>query len=445
MKPLALCPVAALTAAKYRVITEAEYDADEVAGAHKSALIWIREGRKIGLNGLEISSALSRQTGYVPAEQMLDVPAHHMGFITRRDGSGIDLSETYADEIAAECGGDFFVPTLGYFDNPLNHDPVIRKQVHEHTFRAGRAAKMLKDRGLKTRGVAGFAGRNVKECLQRNIGLFEEWFIPILRYFDELGIKFFLENCHMCGWDPSDGYVKNLGSTAGLIITLRQIADKHGLGHVLKSHFDESHQLSQGSTAHEFFSALVAAGYGDMVETAHLKDLIRNLAAAAVHTVRGQEHDLKGNVGGNPVRMQEDDGTLSTIPAVLGAAWGRYVGEHSHIGIGHWNLMAMLMRYQADWVQHQIDIRTLLKRDPEDTWLIIEHELQRGVRDADFSVILEMISIVANALRGADMMAASYAYAPTFAANNNFELPGFPNPMLEIPGLAGAVAALKRD
>lgn len=438
---LKLSPVAALTAAKYRVIPEAEYDADEVAGAHKSTLVWIKRGREIGLNGLEVSAALSRKTGYVPPEQMLDVPAHHLGVITRRDGSGVDLSEKHADEIAAACGGSFFLPTLGYFDNPLHADPAIRLQVLEHTRRVARAAKLLKERGLKTRGVAGFIGRDFTVGIQRNFGLFAERFIPILRACADEGVNFYVENCHMTGWDPSDGYVKNLGSTAGMLITARQIADKHGVGHVMKSHFDESHQLSQGGTAHEFFSAMVAAGYGDMIETAHLKDLIRNLAAAAVHTMRGQEHDLKA---GNGVRMQADDGTLSTDPSVLGAAWGRYVGEHSHIGIGYWNPLAMIQKHQADWVQHQIDMRTLLNRDPEDTWLIIEHELQRGVRDAEFEVILELIQIVATALRGADMMAAAYSYAPTFAKKNGFQLPGYPNPLLEIPGLVNAVAALKR-
>lgn len=430
-----------LTAAKNLVVDQAEFDDDEVAAGHKSTLECVRLGRHMEYDGAEVSIALSEKHGHVPKESMIDFPSLHAGIITRRDGTGIDLTPQMADEIAEACDGKFMIPTLAYFDNCLHHDPTIRKQIKQHTLRVGRAACLLRDRGLGTQGIAGFIGRDETLGLQENFGVVGKRFHgDILSPLGDMGLKFYAENCHMQGWNPSEHTFKNLACTPALMIALRQMADAKNLGQWLRAHYDVSHCLSLGSNQTGTLSTYEAAGYRDMVETAHLKDMIRNLLAVMMHTMRGQQTNLASEgKDGEVHRMIADDGTVTKDAKVKLAAWSRYVGEHSHCGIGYWNLLAMLQGHQADWVQHQIDLRQKTDCPIDDYWVIVEHELQRGMRDCPIEVMIQLLHLVLTALKGADQLADVYAQAPAFASEAGFELPGYPNPMLAAPGLGAAV------
>jgi sugar phosphate isomerase/epimerase len=65
---------------------------------------------------------------------------------------------------------------LGYFDNLLHHDPVIRKKKTNFMLRVFETAALL---GVDA--VFGFVGRNQQHSMDQNLLDFEQILIPLLK------------------------------------------------------------------------------------------------------------------------------------------------------------------------------------------------------------------------------------------------------------------------
>jgi sugar phosphate isomerase/epimerase len=402
-------------------IPRQEFVDDPKSAAMKATLRWIQIARRLGV-GLQLSAALPRPDAYLPPEAMLDPVAPHLPVRTTKDGEGEDLSDESARVIIAACDDDVQIYDLGFFENLLHSDPVIRKQIHAHTLRCARAAKKLVPVGCG--GVTGFIGCDPNLDLDQNVALFEREVVPILKQFKEMGLTFWLEQCPMPGWNTTDNYFNNIGYCAGMWIKLIRIAEKHGVGDVLRITYDESHDILMGNTHHGSFAAMAAAGLGRAVNRFHGKNQYQNAAQIAVWAIHGQKIDLGCRVDGQP----------HPDPSAQGGAWGTMTSQHGMIGLGHYNPLAMFMGTEADWLDHQLAARSVLGLNPVETVFIIEHEWGPA-RVQDFDLIEKILAVSVAYMFGIDQAADMLYQAQALCAEHNLPLPGTPDPRYNIPGL----------
>jgi len=202
--------IAVLTAAVQEPgISRETFEKDPIGAAMKSALVWIKTARELGLGGLELAGALARPDSYVPLEAMLDPVAAHTPVRTPKNGVEQDMTDADCKAIIEACGSDVSIFDIGFFENLLHPDEAIRKQIHKHLLRCARAAAALKPVGCT--GVAGFIGRDITLDMDQNVQLFVKYVIPILQEFKKLGVVFYLEPCPMPGWNTSDCFINNIG------------------------------------------------------------------------------------------------------------------------------------------------------------------------------------------------------------------------------------------
>ena len=367
---------------------------------------------------MELAAALARPDSYIPPEAMLDPVASHLAVRTFKDGTGQDLADEDANALIEACGEQVKICDLGFFENLLHPDDTIRKQIHEHFLRCARAAVKLQSVGCT--GIAGFIGRNINLDMDQNLTMFEEEVIPLLKKLKAMGLKFYLEQCPMPGWNTTDTFINNIGYCAGMWIKLHYIAKKHGVDDVLCITYDESHDILMGNTHHGSFAAMRAAALGHMVSRFHGKSQYLNLAKVATWTRRGQMIDLGCRIDGQP----------HPNPAEQGKAWGVMPCGHGMIGISNYNPLAMYRGEEPDWLDHQIAARKVLMLDPEQTFFILEHEWGPA-RVQNMDLVLGMIEISVNYIRGIDAAADALVQAEKWCQSNSLPLPGTPSPLYD--------------
>lgn len=388
--------IAVLTAAcQYTPKAPRERFKSEPLEASRDALLdWVVGANLCGLDGIQIAAAIQEVDSYIPPEQMLDPVASHLPIRTLKDGSGHDLTDDDAAQIADNCNEmDLTVTDLGMFENLLNPDNAVRHQIHEHIRRGRRAAKKLANVGCK--GVATFIGRDTSKSIDENLILFRKQVVPLLKKFQDDGLVLRIENCPMPGWSPAETFIHNIGTTPGLWIALCDIAQQEGVDDALRITYDESHSILSHSRAKWVFDALFHAGLHHLIDSAHAKDQNQVMEKIALHNSYGQRHNLG---------IRDNEGQIVTDPKSLGGAWGRMNSFHTLPGFTKYNSYAQLSGRQADWFEHQYGLREKIQVDPEKTYIILEHEMG-SLRDQDFERVLEAIKLSAQFIRGIDAAA----------------------------------------
>lgn len=425
-----LMNIAVLTAALQEGhIPRERFIGDSMNAASEMALWWIGSAQKLGID-IQLSAALHRPDAYLDPSAMLDPVAAHLKARTFRDGTGVDLSEADARALIAACGKTTRIRNLGFFENLLHPDAVIRNQIHQHLLRCLRASQALSSVGCA--GVTGFIGGDPGLDLDQNVALFEQYVIPLLIEFKKAGKTFWCEQCPMPGWNVTDRYFNNIGYCAGMWIKFYRICQKHGVEDVFRVTYDESHDILMGNTHAGSFAAMKAAGLGHVISEFHGKPNHRNAAQVALWTIHGKKID-------NGARK---DGQPSSNPADLGQAWNVLTSHHGMIGFTHHNVLAMMMGQEPDWVSHQFLGRRDLGFNPEETWMVLEHEFG-PLRNQNPDQVLGMLAISVLAIRGYDQTAEALFQAARFCEEQGVPLPGYENPIQTFPGLVEAALAIK--
>ncbi|HET9130707.1 MAG TPA: TIM barrel protein, partial [Terriglobia bacterium] len=196
---------------------------------------WLKFASELGVNFIQLSTALHPSESDVPAEALLDPVANTLDL-----RKPFDKSRAKRVESALKASG-IGLSDLAYFDNMLHHDSAVRKKKHDFMMRAFDAAAML---GVDA--VCGFVGRNQQHSMDQNLIDFEEQFIPLLKAAKDRGLTFRVEQCPMPGWTTGDNFHNNIGYTPGAWIALHRICDKHGVGDQFRIHYDPSHAILMG-------------------------------------------------------------------------------------------------------------------------------------------------------------------------------------------------------
>lgn len=417
-----LMRVAVLTAALQDVVSRARQEADPLGSSLESALWWIDRAGEMEID-IQLSAALQVVDSHVPPEAMLDPVAAHLPIRTTSAMEGVDLSPEHAAAVIKACQTQKVrICDLGYFDDLLHKDESIRRKIHAHLLRCGRAAVQLSKVGCG--GVTTFIGRHTDLDMDQNVALFEKEVIPLLKQFKDMGLTLWIEQCPMPGWNTTDVFVNNIGHCAGMWIKLMRIAEKHDVDDALRITYDESHDILMGNTHHGSFAAMRAAGLGHMVNRFHGKQQYRNRALTALWTAMGKMIDNGCRVDGEP----------HPDPSRQGGAWGVMTCSHGMIGLGHHNPLSIVLGLEADWLDHQIAARSVLGLDPSQTYFILEHEWGAN-RIQDPARVLEMIKLSVRYIRGIDVAADAIHCASKWVGQYGLTLPGTLNPAYDIPGL----------
>jgi sugar phosphate isomerase/epimerase len=320
---------------------------------------WAAFAREVGADYMQLSAALHPSESDVPPEAMLDPVANTLDL--RRP-----FDETRAARVkralAAEKVG---LSDIGYFDNMLHEDAVLRKKKHEFMKRAMDAAVLL---GVDA--VCGFVGRNQSLSMDQNLVDFAEGFVPLLRYAKERGLSYRVEQCPMPGWTTKDSFHNNIAYAPGPWIALHRICEKHGVGDQLRIHYDPSHAILMGQDTRSLFQYLKDEGYAFLIGGFHVK---------------GQVVDAKGvsawGYGGQTVERGDwKDGQPSPWPTDQLNAWKKQtvLCEHELPGTARHDPLAYLQSRTVDWLDHQLAARELLSLDVANTHLVVEHEYPKA-------------------------------------------------------------------
>jgi sugar phosphate isomerase/epimerase len=316
---------------------------------------WVEFARELGASYIQLSCALHPTETDVPPEAMLDPVANTLDL---RKPFDKDRARRVEASLKANQIG---ISDIGYFDNYLHDDPVIRKKKHEFGLRVFDAAVLL---GLKT--VCGFVGRNQLHSMDQNLIDFEEQFVPLLKAAKERGLTYYVEQCPMPGWTTRDNFHNNIAYTPGTWIALHRLAEKHGVGDQFRIYYDPSHAILMGQDTRSIFQYLKDTGYNFLIGGFHVK---------------GQVVDSKGvsawGYGGQTVERGDwIDGKPSSNPADQVHAWKKQtvLCEHELPGTARHDPLGYLQNRTVDWFDHQLAARELLKLDVANTHLVVEHE-----------------------------------------------------------------------
>ena len=316
---------------------------------------WIDFARDLGVDCIQLSTALHPSEADIPAEAMLDPVANTLDL-----RKPFDSTRARRVENALKSSG-VGLSDLAYFENMLHHDPVVRKKKHDFMMRLFDAAALL-----DVNAVCGFVGRNQQHSMDQNLLDFEEHFIPLLRNAKERGLTFRVEQCPMPGWTTGDNFHNNIGYTPGAWIALHRICDKHGVGDQFRIHYDPSHAILMGQDTRSIFQYLKDEGYGFLIDGFHVKGQVIDARGIAAWGYSGQTMQRGDWIDGKP----------SARPADQLNAWKKQVVfcEHELPGTARHDPLAYLQNRTVDWMDHQLAARELLPLDPASTPLIVEHE-----------------------------------------------------------------------
>jgi hypothetical protein len=73
--------------------------------------------------------------------------------------------------------------------------------------------------------------------------------------------------------------------------------------------------------------------------------------------------------------------------------------------------------------------------DPDKSWMVLEYEWQPLRQQQDDELVLEMLGISIDAMRGYDLTADALYRGHQFCAKREVSVPGQPNPLHAYPGL----------
>jgi sugar phosphate isomerase/epimerase len=343
--------VGVLTAALQELTPRAQREADPDLAIEQ----WLDFAAELGADTIQLSAALHPSQADVPPEAMLDPVANTL-----------DLREPFtrarADRVrAAVAQTDVEIADIGYFDDMLHSDPATRRKKHDFMRRVFDAAVLL---GCPA--VCGFVGRNQDLSLEANLDDFENCFVPLLSEARARGLRYRVEQCPMPGWTTGDAFHNNLAYTAAIWIELHRICERHGVGDVLRVHYDPSHAVLMGQDTRSIFQYLRDEGYAFLIDGFHVK---------------GQVVDPRGlaawGYGGQTVRRGDwRNGRPSDDPADRAHAWKKQSAlcEHELPGTARHDPLAYLTNRSVDWLDHQLAARELLEMDFGSAPLIVEHE-----------------------------------------------------------------------
>ena len=131
---------------------------------------WASFAQRLGASSMQLAAAMHPSERDVPPEAQLDPVANTL-----------DLRQPFTPRGRGACTrrcarAGVEIADLGYFDNLLHDDPVIRDQKHRHLRKVFDAAVLL---GVDA--VCGFVGRNLQASFDQNLELFEAQVMPLLR------------------------------------------------------------------------------------------------------------------------------------------------------------------------------------------------------------------------------------------------------------------------
>ncbi|MGN6452054.1 MAG: sugar phosphate isomerase/epimerase family protein [Steroidobacteraceae bacterium] len=316
---------------------------------------WLEFAVQIGAPNIELSAALHPSESDVPAAALLDPVANTL-----------DLRAPFSAARAARVrramqSTNVGLSDLAYFDNMLAADESARRKKHVLMLRVFDAAVLL-----GTDAVTGFVGRNPQLGMDANLTMFEEVFIPLLAEAKARGLTYRVEQCPMPGWNVSDSWHNNIAYAPGPWIALHRICERHGVGDQFRIHYDPSHAILMGQDTRSLFQYLKDTGYDFLIGGFHVK---------------GQVIDARGiaawGYGGQTMQRGDRDGDRPSVdPAVRQNAWKKQTvfAEHELPGTARHDPLAYLQNRSVDWLDHQLAARELLRIEPENTFLVVEHE-----------------------------------------------------------------------
>jgi sugar phosphate isomerase/epimerase len=344
-----------LTAALQELTPRDRRDADPDLAIEE----WLEFARQIGCPNIELSAAMHPTQSDVPSAALLDPVANTL-----------DLRQPFDAERAARVSRAMKstgvgLSDLAYFDNMLAADESVRSRKHELMLRVFDAAVLL-----GADAVAGFVGRNPRLGMDANLVMFEEVFVPLLQQAKARGLTFRVEQCPMPGWNISDTWHNNIAYAPGPWIALHRICERHGVGDQFRIHYDPSHAILMGQDSRSVFQYLKDSGYNFLITGFHVK---------------GQVIDSRGisawGYGGQTMQRGDWHGERpSADPAEQRNAWKKQTvfSEHELPGTARHDPLAYLQNRSVDWLDHQLAARELLSIEPQETFLVVEHEYPRA-------------------------------------------------------------------
>jgi sugar phosphate isomerase/epimerase len=342
--------VGILTAALQELTPRHVRDADPDRGIED----WIAFASELGVDTIQLSAALHPSEADVPAEAMLDPVANTLDLRRPFDGARAGR----VGRALASTG--LKLSDIGFFDNMLHADAAVRAKKHAFMERVFDAAVLL---GVDA--VCGFVGRNMSHSLERNLGDFEEHFVPLLAAAKARGLTYRVEPCPMPGWTTGDSFFNNIAYTPGTWIALHRICEKHGVGDQFRIHYDPSHTILMGQDTRSVFQYLKDAGYAFLIGGFHVKGQVVDSRGVAAWGYGGQTIE-RGDCSGNPADQVN--------------AWKKQtvLAEHELPGTARHDPLAYLQNRTVDWLDHQLAARELLNLDVANTPLVVEHEYPRA-------------------------------------------------------------------
>ena len=320
---------------------------------------WIEFAGGLGVDTIQLSAAIHPSETDVPPEAMLDPVANTLDL-----RQPFDATRAARVRRALDAGG-MSISDIGYFDNMLHHDPVVRQQKHAFMRRVFDAAALL---GVDA--VCGFVGRNLSHGMDENLRDFEEQFVPLLAEAKARGLSYRIEQCPMPGWHSGDSFHNNIAYTPGTWIALHRICEKHGVGDQFRIHYDPSHAILMGQDTRSLFQYLHDTGYHFLIGGFHVKGQVIDASGVAAWGYGGQTLE----------RGDWNNHRPSANPADQVNAWKKQtvLAEHELPGTARHDPLAYLQNRSVDWLDHQLAARELLSLDLARTPLIVEHEYPKA-------------------------------------------------------------------
>jgi sugar phosphate isomerase/epimerase len=350
---------------------------------------WIAYAGTLGVNRLQMSSALPPEWADVPQEAMLDPVADHLNVQQPLDAARVNRIQS-----ALKAAGASF-SDLAYFDNMLIGDADRRRVKHDWMVRLMDAAV-----ALDVPAVCGFVGRDIAHDMDQSLDDFETHFMPLLRAARDRGLEYRVEQCPMPGWNTTDTWHNNIAYVPAMWIRLHRLAEKHGCGEVFRIHYDPSHAILMGQNSRDIFQFLKDEGYGFLIGGFHVKGQVINPKGIAAWGFGGQTCD----------RGDRADGRPNPDPGKQAGAWLKQVAlcTHELPGTARHDPLAYLQNRTVDWLDHQLAARELLtfKGGIGQVDLVVEHEYP-DARSQDPQLLAPVLKGSCAFTRAIDAAAAS--------------------------------------
>ena len=152
---------------------------------------------------------------------------------------------------------DIQISALGYYPNPLSHDPKEAKEVQRYLKKVIELAARM-----SVPVVATFAGRDPGKTVKDNLPIFKEVFSPIVDFAEKKGIRIAIENCPMMNRFTMQG--ENIAFSPEIWARIFDLVPSDYLG----LEIDPSHCVWQGI---DYVKAVY--DFGSKIFHVHAKDM----------------------------------------------------------------------------------------------------------------------------------------------------------------------------